>query len=83
MSFDVVLLYFVGDNVFYFEDKGFVIKFYINVKFENVGIINNSCSMVVVMGNYYFFDIKGGEIKVEYMFVYVKDKLGKLRIVVY
>ena len=80
-SFDAALWYFVGDNPSYSEDKGFAIKPYTNVKFENVGIINNSCSMAVAMGNYYFSDTKGGETKVEYTFAYVKDKSGKLRIV--
>ena len=80
-SFDAALSYFVGDNPSYSEDKGFAIKPYTNVKFENVGIINNSCSMAVAMGNYYFSDTKGGETKVEYTFAYVKDKSGKLRIV--
>ena len=80
-SFDAALSYFVGDNASYSEDKGFAIKPYTNVKFENVGIINNSCSMAVAMGNYYFSDTKGGETKVEYTFAYVKDKSGKLRIV--
>ena len=80
-SFDAALSYFVGGNESYTEDKGFAIKPYTKVKFDNVGIINNSCSMAVAMGNYYFTDIKGGETKVEYTFAYVKDKSGKLRIV--
>ncbi len=33
------------------------------------------------MGNYYFTDAKtGDEVKVEYLFGYVRDKDGKLRI---
>lgn len=80
-SFDAALSYFVGGNEAYSEDKGFAIKPYTKVKFDNVGIINNSCSMAVAMGNYYFTDTKGGETKVEYTFAYVKDKSGKLRIV--
>lgn len=80
-SFDAALSYFVGGNEAYAEDKGFAIKPYTNVKFDNVGIINNSCRMAVAMGNYYFTDTKGDETKVEYTFAYVKDKLGKLRIV--
>ena len=71
----------MGGNEAYFEDKGFAIKPYTKVKFDNVGIINNSCSMAVAMGNYYFTDTNGGETKVEYTFAYVKDKSGKLRIV--
>jgi hypothetical protein len=80
-SFDAALSYFVGGNEAYAEDKGFAIKPYVKVKFDNVGIINNSCRMAVAMGNYYFTDTNGNETKVEYTFAYVKDKLGKLRIV--
>lgn len=80
-SFDAALSYFVGGNEAYEEDKGFAIKPYTKVKFDNVGIINNSCRMAVAMGNYYFTDKGGAETKVEYTFAYVKDKSGKLRIV--
>ncbi|GFD91823.1 hypothetical protein KUL156_04620 [Alteromonas sp. KUL156] len=80
-SFDAALSYFVGGNDAYSEDKGFAIKPYTNVKFDNVGIINNSCRMAVAMGNYFFTDTKGGETKVEYTFAYVKDSDGDLRIV--
>ena len=80
-SFDAALSYFVGGNDAYQEDKGFAIKPYTNVKFDNVGIINNSCRMAVAMGNYFFTDTKGGETKVEYTFAYVKDSDGDLRIV--
>jgi hypothetical protein len=80
-SFDAALSYFVGGNDAYDEDKGFAIKPYTNVKFDNVGIINNSCKMAVAMGNYFFTDTNGGETKVEYTFAYVKDSDGNLRIV--
>lgn len=80
-SFDAALSYFVGGNDAYAEDKGFAIKPYTNVKFDNVGIINNSCRMAVAMGNYFFTDTSGGETKVEYTFAYVKDREGDLRIV--
>ncbi|MAI64193.1 MAG: phosphoribosyl-AMP cyclohydrolase [Alteromonas sp.] len=80
-SFDAALSYFVGGNDAYAEDKGFAIKPYTNVKFDNVGIINNSCRMAVAMGNYYFTDTKGDETKVEYTFAYVKDSDNNLRIV--
>lgn len=63
------------------EDKGFAIKPYTQVKFDNDGIINNSCRMAVAIGNYWFVDQKGAETKVEYTFAYVKNKAGKLRIV--
>jgi hypothetical protein len=80
-SFDAALSYFVGGNDAYSEDKGFAIKPYTKVKFDNVGIINNSCRMAVAMGNYFFTDTSGKETKVEYTFAYVKDSNEKLRIV--
>jgi hypothetical protein len=80
-SFDAALSYFVGGNDAYAEDKGFAIKPYTNVKFDNVGIINNSCRMAVAMGNYFFTDTSGSETKVEYTFAYIKDREGNLRIV--
>ena len=80
-SFDAALSYFVGGNEAYSEDKGFAIQPYTKVKFDNVGIINNSCRMAVAMGNYFFTDLDGNETKVEYTFAYVKDKSGKLKIV--
>ncbi|MCM5663743.1 phosphoribosyl-AMP cyclohydrolase [Galbibacter mesophilus] len=80
-SFDAALSYFVGGNEAYPEDKGFAIKPYTKVTFDNTGIINNSCRMAVAMGNYYFTGTDGSETKVEYTFAYVKDKTGKLRIV--
>lgn len=80
-SFDAALSYFVGGNEAYPEDKGFAIKPYTKVTFDNTGIINNSCRMAVAMGNYYFTGTDGSKTKVEYTFAYVKDKTGKLRIV--
>jgi hypothetical protein len=80
-SFDAALSYFVGGNDAYAEDKGFAIKPYTNVKFDNVGIINNSCRMAVAMGNYFFTGTDGSETKVEYTFAYVKDSEGDLRVV--
>ncbi|AFU67369.1 hypothetical protein P700755_000334 [Psychroflexus torquis ATCC 700755] len=79
-SFDAALSYFVGDNDAYPEDNGFAIKPYSNVKFENIGIINNNCRVAIAMGNYYFTMDDGSDVKVEYTFAYVKDKNGKLRI---
>jgi hypothetical protein len=81
-TFDAALSYFVGDNKTYAEDKGFAIKPWTNVRWENEGIINNPQSnMAVAMGNYYFTTVQGDEVKVEYTFVYVRDYDGKLKIV--
>lgn len=82
-SFDGALSYFVGGNETYKEDKGFAIKPWTNVRWENSGIINNSCNMAIAMGNYYFTTTDGDEVKVEYTLGYVKDKNNDLRIVVH
>lgn len=82
-SFDAALSYFVGGNPSYQEDKGFAIKPWTSVRWENAGITNNSCNMAVAMGNYYFTPTTGDEVKVEYTIGYVKDKEGDLRMVVH
>ncbi len=82
-TFDAALSYFVGKNETYPEDKGFAIKPWTNVRWKNVGIINGGTNMAIAMGNYYFRTTDGDEVKVEYTLGYVKDKTGKLRIVVH
>lgn len=82
-TFDGALSYFVGGNESYPEDKGFAIAPYTKVRWENSGIINNSCNMAIAMGNYYFTKTDGKEVKVEYTLGYVKDADGQLRIVVH
>ncbi len=82
-TFDSALSYFVGGNKTYPEDKGFALAPYTDVRWENSGIINNSCNMAVAMGNYYFTKTDGEEIKVEFTLGYVKDANGDLRIVVH
>ena len=83
-SFDSALSYFVGGNPTYPEDKGFAIKPWSKVRWKNVGITNNSCTMAVAMGNYYFTPVGGGEeTKVEYTFGYIRGNNGALKIVVH
>jgi hypothetical protein len=83
-TFDAALSYFVGGNESYPEDKGFAIKPWKKVRWENAGIINNNCKMAVAMGNYYFTPADGGdEVKVEYTFGYVKDANEKIKISVH
>lgn len=83
-SFDSALSYFVGGNPSYPEDKGFAIKGWSKVRWENAGIINNNCKVAVAMGNYYFTPAKGGEdVKVEYTLAYVKDANEQLKIAVH
>lgn len=75
--------HFVGGNKSYPEDKGFAIKPWKDVRWENAGITNNSCAMTVAMGNYYFtpYDSKD-EVKVEYTLGYIRDRNGDLKIAV-
>ena len=71
------LSYFVGRDLA--EDKGFALAPYVKVRWENEGIITNEDS-AIAMGNYYFTNKEGKEVKVEYSFGYVKDDQGNLKI---
>ncbi len=73
------LSYFVGGNDSYKEDHGFAITPWTNVRFENVGTSIHG-DYAVAMGNYYFTQVDGTEVKVEYTFGYIKGADGKLRI---
>jgi hypothetical protein len=73
------LSYFIAKNGVCSEDHGFAIKPWEKVRFDNTGIIlgeNNAQAM----GNYFFTDYEGNEIKVEYTFGYLLDDNGNLRI---
>ena len=62
------------------EDKGFALRPWSKVRFENA-IISLGCKRAEAMGNYYFTDANTGEeTKVEYTFGYRQDKDGKLLI---
>ena len=78
-TFEGALSYFVAENGACPEDKGFAIKGWTKVRFENESIVING-AMAMAMGNYFFTNSKGEEVKVEYSFGYVTDSEGKLRI---
>ena len=78
-TFDQALSYFVGSNNACPEDKGFAIKGWTKVRFENADIILHETT-AIAMGNYYFTPHQGEEVKVEYTFGYVLDENGALRI---
>lgn len=83
-SFDGALSYFIGDNPSYPEDKGFALRPWTKVRWQNAGIVNNSCNMAVAMGNYFFTPASGEpETKVEYTIAYIKDPEGDLKILVH
>jgi hypothetical protein len=82
-DFQGALSYFVGGNESYHEDHGFAIKPWSAVRWENVGT-KIFGDVAIAMGNYFFTPAKGGDdVKVEYSFVYKKDKEGKLKIVLH
>ena len=78
-TFEGALSYFVASNGEYPEDKGFAIKNWKKVRFENENIIINRTT-AIAMGNYFFTAPDGEEIKVEFTFGYVIDSIGTLRI---
>jgi len=73
------LSYFVASNGACPEDKGFAIKGWTNVRFENSDVIIDG-NTALAMGNYYFTAPDGAEVKVEYTFGYIQDDDGNLRI---
>ena len=78
-TFDTALSYFVASNNACPEDKGFAIKGWTNVRFENSEVIIDG-GTALAMGNYFFTDPGGVEVKVEYTFGYIEDDQGNLRI---
>ena len=78
-TFEGALSYFVAENGACPEDKGFAIKGWTKVRFENENIVINGAT-AMAMGNYFFTNSKGEEVKVEYSFGYITDSEGKLRI---
>ena len=78
-TFEQALSYFVASNNACPEDKGFAIKGWTKVRFENTDIIFDG-STALAMGNYFFTAPDGHEVKVEYTFGYMLDDAGALRI---
>ena len=76
---EAALSYFVGGNNNYKEDHGFAIHPWTNVRFENSANYIHG-DYAVAMGNYYFTQVDGSEVKVEYTFGYIKGSDGKLKI---
>ena len=79
-DFDEALSYFVGGSIA--EDGGFAIAPYTNVRWENEATFIDSDS-AMAMGNYFFTNTNGENVKVEYSFGYVRGDDGKLKIVLH
>ncbi|MEM9478755.1 MAG: hypothetical protein AAGA58_03740 [Verrucomicrobiota bacterium] len=73
------LSYFVGGNEKYTEDKGFALKPWSNVRFDNHTVKMHG-NIAITMGHYYFTGPDGTETKVEYTKGYVKTEDGKILI---
>ena len=78
-DFDSALSYFVASNNACPEDRGFAIKGWTNVRFENSDVILRD-DTAIAMGNYFFTGPDGDEVKVEYTFGYLVDEEGNLKI---
>ncbi|SHE97989.1 hypothetical protein SAMN05444274_103155 [Mariniphaga anaerophila] len=78
-TFEKALSYFVAGNSDYQEDQGFAIRPWVKVRFQNVGIITKG-NHAVAMGNYFFTDKNGDEIKVEYTFGYFENENNEIKI---
>jgi hypothetical protein len=71
--------YFVGKNGVCPEDRGFALRPWTRVRFENEGMLFHG-DIALCMGNYFFTDTQGQETKVEYTFGYVKTLDGAIKI---
>jgi hypothetical protein len=78
-TFEKALSYFVSGNPDYPEDQGFAIWHWVKIKFENAGIVVIK-KHAVAMGNYFFTDYEGNEVKVEYTFGYFVNQDGDIKI---
>ncbi|MBW6536213.1 MAG: hypothetical protein K0B11_14485 [Mariniphaga sp.] len=78
-TFESALSYFIGRNPEFPQDIGFALVPWKEVRFENSGLILKK-KFAVAMGNYYFLDFTGREVKVEYTFGFFRNSEGRLKI---
>ena len=76
------LSYFIGSDKDYAEDKGFALNPWVMVEFKNESI-NIYENIATAMGNYFFTNPSGEKTKVEFSFVYKKNKEGEIKIVLH
>ena len=69
LSFEGAKSYFIGGDENFSEDSGFALQPWTNVRFENASVILNE-KTAIAMGNYFFTELNGNVIKVEYTFGY-------------
>jgi hypothetical protein len=79
LSFEGAKSYFIGGDENFSEDSGFALQPWINVRFENASVILNE-KTAIAMGNYFFSELNGNVVKVEYTFGYFLDSKQCLKI---
>ncbi len=81
------LAYFVGGDPNFPEDKGFALKPWVKVRYDNAGEGDNGIqvhgNIGIAMGNVYLTGSDGTEVMVDKTFVFRKCPDGKLRLVVH
>lgn len=80
------LSYFVGGNPKFPEDSGFALKRWTKVSYDNNAAENGiqiHGDTAITMGNVYFTDYKGNEVKVDKTFVFRRGSDGKLKLCVH
>ena len=81
------LAYFVGGDPDYPNDKGFALKPWVKVRYDNAGAENEGIqiygSTAITMGNVWVTAKDGTEVMVDKTWVFKKGKDGKLRIIVH
>lgn len=68
-DFEGTLSYYVSGNERYSEDKGFALKKWKKITFENNSVIKYE-NIIIAQGNYYFTNDDVTDLKIEYTFVY-------------
>src|SRR5439155_10119228 len=77
------LSYFVGGNKDFPEDKGFALKQWVKVRYDNNAAENGiqiHGNIAITMGNVYLMNAKGEEVMVDKAFVFRRWTDGKLRL---
>ena len=79
LTFEGAKSYFIAKNSAFSEDNGFALQPWTNVRFENASVILND-NNAIAMGNYFFTQINGSVVKVEYTFGYFLNENNNLKI---
>ncbi|MFO0879859.1 MAG: hypothetical protein U0840_21135 [Gemmataceae bacterium] len=81
------LAYFVGGDADFPEDKGFALKPWVKVRYDNfptdVEGVQIHGDIALTMGNVYLTDKSGKEIMVDKTFAFRRCKDGKLRLIIH